>query len=213
MILAAGDGLPDWSAQQMTGLLDSQNANASSAQLAAAPEQLTHQFGLLALGDDGRYRSAILGIGRIFQRRVAANRGLLAKDVREENAIFQDSRDFFRQAGFAVHARRDLLLLAPLQASWAELTEQRDDAPLLARILAGGPPTVADVDESVHLAGTEYNGDPRGRLLFLVVPAAPDAATRRSIRQHQQESGLSLVLISHAAIYQSLGDGAAPATL
>jgi len=124
----------------MTGLLDSQNANASSAQLAAAPEQLTHQFGLLALGDDGRYRSAILGIGRIFQRRVAANRGLLAKDVREENAIFQDSRDFFRQAGFAVHARRDLLLLAPLQASWAELTEQRDDAPLLARILAGGPP-------------------------------------------------------------------------
>lgn len=213
LILAAGERLPVWSSQEMAALLDSENANASSAQLAAALDQLTRQFGLLTVDAEGRYRSAIPGLGRIFRWRVEANRGLLAKDVREENAIFQESRDFFRQAGFAVHARRDLLLLTPLQASWAELTEQADDAPLLARILAGGPPTVADVDESVRLAGAEYNGDPRGRLLFLVVPAAPDAPTRRSIRQHQQESGLSLVLISHAAIYQALGDGASPATL
>ncbi len=213
LILAAGEELPVWSSQEMAALLDSENANASSAQLAAALDQLTRQFGLLTVDSDGRYRAAIPGLGRVFRWRVEARRGLLAKDVREENAIFQDSRDFFRQAGFAVHTRRDLLLLTPLQASWAELTSQSDDAPLLARILAGGAPTVADLDESLRLAAAEYNNDARGRLLFLVVSTAPDAAARRHIRQIRQDARLALVLISHTAIYQALRDGAAPSTL
>ena len=213
LILAYSAGWPVWTQAQMAAALDAQNANASSAQLAAALDQLTHQYGLLRRDGSDRYRAALPGLGAIFRRRIARNPALFAKDVREENAIFQDSRDFFRQAGFAVHARRDILLLTPLQPAWAELTSQRDDAPLLARILAGGPPTVADLDESALLAAAEYDSGLAGRMLFLVVSAAPDAAARRQMGRMRESLGLSIVLISHAALYQALGDGAASATL
>ena len=208
---AGGD--QGWTLGELAAALDRQNANASRAQLAAAVEQLTDQFRLLRWDGKERYQTALPGVERIFRGRVQRNRDLLAKDVREENAIFQNSREFFRQAGFGVHARRDILLLTPLQEAWSDLAGAADGSPLLARILAGRAPTVADIDETRQLVAAEFNGDVSGRLVFLAVSAAPATATRQRIAQLHREEGLALVLLSHTAIYQALGEGAASTSL
>ncbi len=214
LILAEADR-PPWLPQTMMAALAGRQAHANNAQIAAALDRLSARLGLLRGDAQGRYRLTAAALGRILRRRTQAEAQRLAKAVREENSVYLEARDFFRGAGLAVFARGDVLLLqAAAGAAPPGLAPLAGpDHTFMARLVANRRPTAAEVDAAAAAAADAYNRQLRQRIAFLMVVEPPDASVYQRIAAVQAETGLQIVLISHAAIHRSLGDGTISAAL
>lgn len=198
-----------WLPETIIGALSARQALANSAQIAAALNHLVAPLGLLARDEAGRYRLLTPSLSKILGRRHRTEAARLAKSVREENSVYLEAREFFRRAGLAVFARGDTLLLqSSASAALPDLAAYAGaEQVFMARLVANRRPTAEDVDATLAAAASEYNQQPRGRLAFLVVVEPPDATVYRRIADVQAESGLHIVLISHAAIHRALAGG------
>jgi hypothetical protein len=213
-ILAEAGRQPPWPSEEVAAALDVRDAHASSAQLATALAQLTDQLRFLARDAGGRYRVRVPGLVQLMRSRVARQAQRLAKAVREENAIYLEAREFFRQAGFAVHARGDVLLLQPLGGSGIAVGQVKSGAggngvgePLFARLVTAKRPEASDVNATLQTAFVEYNQQVAGCTAFLVVTNSPDQTAYRRIADLRADPGLQIVLISHTAIHRALAEG------
>lgn len=220
IILAeTGDRRP-WQAAVLATRLDSYDAYVSKAQLATALAELAGPLHLVRMDGAGNYRLVAPGLSRLVRRRIASDRSRLARAVREENEIYREAREFFRQAGFAVFARRDTLLLQPLpDGLWAleqvlgQPAAVDADSSLVARLVTSRNLDQDEVNATLQVALDSYDQQVVGRLLFLVVAGSPDGPAYRRLAEIRRDQGLTIVLISHAAIHRALQDGTASGAL
>ncbi len=199
---------PPWLPETIIAALSARQAHANSAQIAAALSHLGTHLKLLRRDPDGRYRLVAPAISRILKQRTGAEAVRLAKSVREENGVYLEAREFFARAGLAVFPRGDTLLLQSSGPPPPGLEPfGGTDRVFMARLVANHRPGAEDADATLTAAASEFNEEVRQRLAFLVVVEPPDAAVYRRIADLQAQTGLHIVLISHAAIHRALVDG------